>query len=143
MPKIYNAPPGFEFNPVGLAAECQTLRKRLAEASENTRAVPSVPVPIDRKVRRVICAAIRADDGDLLLGIRHYGADMHAQINARGDGAKFYHRPDEHQGFVDQTGEYLTREEAYRVAEAAGQIAYPEACTKGINGPKLYSEGLY
>ena len=93
--------------------------------------------------RRIVCAAIRATDGEVLLGIRHYSADMHRQIEARRDGAKFTHRHDEDQGFVDQHGVYLSREEAYPVALAAGQITRPEACGEGLNGPKLYSEGLY
>jgi hypothetical protein len=50
---------------------------------------------------------------------------------------------DDNQGFVDQHGVYMTREEAYQVAGAAGQIVYPEACGDGLDGPKLYSEGLY
>lgn len=93
--------------------------------------------------RRVVCAAIRASDGELLLGIRHYSKDMHVQINLRGDGSKFVHRLDEDQGFVDQYGVFMSREEAYAVARLAGQITYPLACGEGLNGPKLYSEGLY
>ena len=95
------------------------------------------------KERRVVCAAIRAADGSVLLGIRHYSADMHAQIDARIDGEKFKHRFDEDQGFVDLWGVYMTREEAYQVALAAGQVRYPDACGQGLDGPKLYSEGLY
>lgn len=99
----------------------------------------------DRSERRVVCAAIRAADGSLLLGIRHYSRDMHKQIDARAhtDGKHFLRRMDEDQGFVDQNGVFMSREEAYKVAEAAGQIRYPEACGEGLNGPKLYSEGLY
>lgn len=93
--------------------------------------------------RRVVCAAIRAADGSVLLGIRHYSADMHAQIAARNDGQKFKHRHDDDQGFVDQHGVYMTREDAYQVALAAGQLRYPDACGQGLDGPKLYSEGLY
>ena len=97
------------------------------------------------KPRRVVCAAIRAPNGDILLGIRHYSEDMHKQISARRgvDGLNFKHRHDEDQGFVDQHGIYMSREEAYKVAEAAGQILYPDACGQGLDGPKLYSEGLY
>lgn len=93
--------------------------------------------------RRVVCAAIRAADGELLLGIRHYSTDMHAQMHQRRDGAKFAHRLDEDQGFVDQHGVFLSREEAHKVALAAGQIVHPEKCGEGLDGPKLYSEGLY
>ena len=96
-----------------------------------------------RDQRRVVCAAIRAADGSILLGIRHYSRDMHEQIAARHDGAKFTHRHDPDQGFVDQHGVYMTREEAYGVAASADQIKYPFACGRGLDGPKLYSEGLY
>src|SRR5689334_19485237 len=93
--------------------------------------------------RRVACAAIRAMDGSLLLGIRHYGEDMHIQILARRDGGKFEQRLGDDQGFVDQYGVYMTREEAYQVALAAGQIVYPERCGNGLYGKKLFSEALY
>lgn len=97
----------------------------------------------ERTQRRVVCAALRASDGRLLLGIRHYSRDMHEQLARRDDRNRFQHLLDENQGFVDQFGVYMTREEAYRVAEAAGQIIHPEACGQGLDGPKLYSEGLY
>lgn len=93
--------------------------------------------------QRVVCAAIRAEDGSILLGVRHYSADMRRQIEQRRDGKKFEHRHDQDQGFVDQRGAYLSREEAYRVAARAGQIVRPHACGEGLDGPKLYSEGLY
>lgn len=93
--------------------------------------------------RRVVCAAIRAADGEILLGIRHYSEDMHWQIEARVDGGKFCHRLDDDQGFVDQHGVFMNREEAYLVALEANQIRYPERCGEGLDGPKLYSEGLY
>jgi hypothetical protein len=93
--------------------------------------------------RRVVCAAIRAADGTLLLGIRHYSADMNRQLVMRADAHKFEHRHDEDQGFVDQHGIFMDREEAYRVARDANQIVRPNACGDGLEGPKLYSEGLY
>lgn len=89
--------------------------------------------------RRVVCAAIRAEDGDVLLGIRHYSLDMHAQIHARSDGAKFFRRGGDEQGFVDQHGVYMTREEAHKVATDANQII--RRC--GGDEFCLYSENLY
>lgn len=91
------------------------------------------------KHRRIVCAAIRADDGDILLGIRHYSRDMIVQIDQRSDGEKFKNRSGDDQGFVDHKGEYLTRKQAFIVAKQAGQIIYPDAC----RGETLYSEGLY
>ena len=94
---------------------------------------------VERSVRRVVCAAIRADDGVVLLGVRHYSTDMHAQIHARTDGAKFCHRSGDDQGFVDQRGEYMTRRQAWNVAEAAGQVRRAGHDGEGV----LYSEHLY
>jgi hypothetical protein len=69
--------------------------------------------------KRVVCAAIRAADGSLLL--------------------------DEDQGFVDQWGRWMSRAEAYIVAMREGQILHDR---NGVGqrwdvGPVLYSEGLY
>ncbi|SRR5258708_940532 len=97
----------------------------------------------DAPVRRVVCAALRAHDGTILVGIRHYSQDMHEQIAHRNDSYRFEHLLDFDQGFVDQYGVYMTREEAYKVASAANQIVRPEACGEGLDGRKLYSEGLY
>lgn len=90
-------------------------------------------------VRRVVCAAIRNDDGKLIWGARHYSEGMVDQIRVRLDGATFYRRQGTDQGFVDQFGVYMTRKEAYIVAKAANQIIYPAACTE----TELFSEGLY
>ena len=107
--------------------------------------LPTAPIMSapDRTQRRVVCAAIRASDGSVLIGLRHYSPDMREQISNRNDGQKFAHRMDEDQGFVDQWGVFMSREEAYIVAEKAGQIIYRDACGTGLTGPKLYSEGLY
>lgn len=113
------------------------IRRLDAALSEPVKEAPTMPH------RRVVCAAIRSADGQVLLGVRHYSADMHAQLHERMDRLKFIHRHDEDQGFVDQHGVYMGREEAYQVAKAAGQIVRPEACGEGLDGPKLYSEGLY
>ena len=88
---------------------------------------------------RIVCAAIRAYDGEVLLGIRHYSPDMLAQMRARPTGNKFSHRYGVDQGFVDQHGNYFTRAEAYRIASDARQVIRPEACL----GYELCSEGLY
>lgn len=93
--------------------------------------------------RRIVCAAIRAADGDVLLGIRHYSIDMHEQIMQRLDGAKFKHRLGDDQGFVDQHGKYLNRRGAFNVAQAARQITDLLACCNTLDGTELYSEGLY
>ncbi len=110
------------------------------------------------KQRRVVCAAnrIRIDRGhppdhlptyDLVIGVRHHDPLMHEQIAtkvmvAAGTG----HREGERtawrgseQGFIDQWGTFMTREEALEVALAAGQRIY--RC--GGDEKRLYSECLY
>jgi hypothetical protein len=102
---------------------------------------------MDRTKRRVVCAAIRASDGELLLGIRHYSPDMHKQIEMRADGDKFKNKRDEDQGFVDQWGKWMSRREAYKVARSTDRLTFPEACAVRIDDDGrydvLYSEGLY
>jgi hypothetical protein len=90
--------------------------------------------------RRVVCAAIRAENGDVIVGIRHYSTDMLYQIRNRPDGNRFVNRFDDDQGFVNTWGEYLTREEAYVVAVHNKQIFRSTPFT-GIG--KLDSEALY
>lgn len=95
--------------------------------------------------QRVVCAALRADDGEIMVGIRHYSPDMVRQIQQRKDGHKFLHRRDKDQGFVDQWGRWLSREEAYYVALQNGQIVRPHARDPlpDGTGAKLFSEALY
>jgi hypothetical protein len=89
---------------------------------------------------RVVCAAVRAENGDVIVGIRHYSADMHYQIRNRPDGHRFENRFGDDQGFVNTWGEYLTREEAYIVAKYHGQILRN---TPFGEVRKLDSEALY
>jgi len=88
---------------------------------------------------RIVCAAIRASDGSIITGIRHYSWDMSAQITARKDSEKFQHRHGDDQGFVDQRGNYYTRAEAWAIAAREGQII------RTIHGQEgtLYSENMY
>jgi len=74
--------------------------------------------------RRIACAANRYGKY-IVTGARHHDSMMRIQIMAIGADrlwalAGGRHR--EEQGFVDQWGIFLTREEAWVVAEAAGQI---------------------
>lgn len=85
--------------------------------------------------RRVVCAALRNSRGEIICGPRHFDATMHQQIRNHAStdwkGAE--------QGFVDQRGEWLTREEALHVALANGQIL--RRC--GGDDHQLFSENLY
>lgn len=90
--------------------------------------------------RRVVCAAVRASNGDVIVGVRHYSEDMHRQIHWRKDGERFKNRQGDDQGFVNTWGEYLTREQAYLVAIHNNQILRNTPFT---NEGKLDSEALY
>jgi hypothetical protein len=82
----------------------------------------------------VVCAAIRhRENGRIICGPRHFDATMHGQINEDRE----WRFSD--QGFVDQFGAFLTREEAWVIANQRGQIRHTFSCS-----PKtLYSEHLY
>lgn len=92
--------------------------------------------------QRVVCAAVRLTmNGKTLVitGARHYDKLMVACLNAISKETS-----DETQGFVDNYGEFLTREEAWVVAKKARQIL----CRVGgdgdlISGGKLFSENMY
>ena len=108
----------------------------------NTSKSPALPsVVVQRLVRLIVCAAIRKS-GHVICGARHMDNLMREQIRAMFDG-----RPNAlkanwggwEQGFVDNMGVFLTREEAWEVANAAGQIRL--RCG-GDNG-RLFSENLY
>lgn len=92
--------------------------------------------------RRVVCSANKQSDGTLLLGARHWDSCMHAT-------AKLLDYPwpkdTEIQGFIDQFGVFMNREEAWDVALAAGHIRYIESWNYSPSTGKhiLYSENLY
>lgn len=90
------------------------------------------------KQRRVVCAAVRYPNVTLI-GPRHYDSVMRDQFQAaKLTGAE----EDAEQGFIDQHGAFLTRAEAWKVAEAAGQILY--RCGGDTrDGGTLFSENLY
>lgn len=78
--------------------------------------------------RRIVCAAnrVKSNHSIIHLGVRHCDRFMP-------DGR------DCEQGFIDNRGEFLTREEAWPVALAAGQIFRRVGGDEG----RLYSENLY
>lgn len=83
--------------------------------------------------RRVVCAAMYKD-GRLITGARHFDKVMRHQMeNSEGlawwKGCK--------QGFIDQFGDFMTRQEAYLVAKDQNQIF------RGGAENYLFSENLY
>ena len=89
-------------------------------------------VPVSRQV--IVCAAIKNKSGDIICGARHYDPIMSNQI-----------RTSTHdwfcceQGFIDQFGNFLSREEAFYIAKNKNQII--RKC--GGDENKLFSENLY
>jgi hypothetical protein len=97
------------------------------------------PEQIDRNQRRVVCAACKMKDGTVVLGARH--GDGRMREIAVLLGKKNSQNPND-QGFIDQRGVFMSRQEAWKVAKAAGQILY--RCGGDTrDGGTLYSENLY
>ena len=96
-------------------------------------------------VRFVVCAACRKD-GVVVAGARHLDGVMRGVMRMMGMGYAGWE-----QGFIDQFGVFMTREEAWEVADKAGQIRRPTGWEKGDKprppgaGDKgsLFSENLY
>ena len=84
--------------------------------------------------RRIVCAAMRNHHGTIICSPRHFDKTAVGHIPA--DGVEWYGAG---QGFVDQQGIFLTREEAWPIALAAGQIIRRVGGDEG----RLYSENLY
>ena len=89
----------------------------------------------------IVCAAVRTKDGHIVAGVRHFDNIMRQQI-----GIAFHHEWDwNDQGFLDRFGNFLTREEAWKVAEEAKQIKYRVGSDwNNVTGVgTLFSENLY
>lgn len=89
--------------------------------------------------RRIIVAANLYSNGIVLVGLRHWDTLMQTQaLCFRAQGLL----PSDHepqQGFLDNKGIFLTREQAWLVAENAGQIVR----RVGGDGKELFTENLY
>lgn len=107
------------------------------------------PLPPGADVgRRVVCAALkilRGDKADLIItGARHFDGVMlrTIRLNPVIDQELEEGILKDVQGFIDQRGVFMTRTEAWKVAQAAGQIL--RRCGgDDANGGTLYSENLY
>ena len=84
--------------------------------------------------RVIVCAAIRNHDGFIICGARHFDNGMRDQLL---DSLRDWSMAE--QGFIDQHGEFLNREQAHVIAVAAGQIVR----RVGGDNNKLFSENLY
>lgn len=90
----------------------------------------------NRPPRMVVCAAIvNKRNGVIICGARHYDPIMRQSLGVL-IGLAAWREAD--QGFIDQHGVFMDRKEAWKVAEAAGQIR------RQVSAPgTLYSENLY
>lgn len=94
----------------------------------------AVVPPLDKSNRRIVCAAIRDSAGHIICAPRHWDSIMRQQVSKSPDD---WNRAE--QGFVDQHGVFLRRDEAHGVAIAAGQIVRRVGGDENV----LYSENLY
>lgn len=86
--------------------------------------------------QRIVCAAIKNRRGLIICSARHYDELMISQIE-KSTSAWLPNLIT--QGFIDNKGCFLTREEAFTIAKIAGQII--ERC--GGDKSRLFSENLY
>lgn len=90
-----------------------------------------------REQERIICAAVRASDGYVFRGQWHATA-MYAPFGLQGMPKYKDEKPHgDDQGFITSTERYVTREEAWEIAKAAGQLN-----SRPHQEGELYSEDL-
>lgn len=91
---------------------------------------------IEKPQQIVVCAACKLD-GVVLCGARHWDKVMRAQARAMGEKTPFTGE----EGFIDQFGDFLTREGAMEIVKKNGQRFDIER--NGGSCIELSSEGLY
>lgn len=82
---------------------------------------------------RIVCAACKFPSGRVVISIRHSDSFMHDTLSGSPIESQAV------QGFVDQFGNFHTREAAWKIAKANSQIIR----RVGGDGKRLYSENLY
>ena len=95
---------------------------------------------MDTRQRLVVCAAIlHRESGTLICGARHGNCLNSAVHFGVYDGKKW------ELGFVDRDNVFMTRVEAWKVADAAGQIRRPHGWERhydSVRTPNIGDEGL-
>lgn len=93
-----------------------------------------------KRQQRIVSAAIKTVDGTIICSPRHFDGTIHQLTTTYtipfGDLRKG------EQGFVDNFGEFFTRQEAWKIAGEADQILY-RVGGDDYKGGTLYSENLY
>jgi hypothetical protein len=91
---------------------------------------------MEEKLDRVVCAALKCKaTGRIVLGLRHWDVFMHQNMSQESVSTT----ANTEQGFVNQKGEFLTREEAWKVASDANQFINGRSQLPGF----LFSEDIY
>jgi len=91
---------------------------------------------------RVVAGVANRYGSIIVMGVRHYSNNMRVALDTLGGADLLIEWAGEEnyeQGFVDQYGTFLDREEAWVLAEAAGQIRRRKNLPTGT----LYSEHLW
>lgn len=94
--------------------------------------------------RFVVCAACRY--GELIVcGARHFDMVMHSQLKQMREDKlfDFEQAGRAEQGFIDQFGVFMDREEAFLVAQEAGQLNVRRTKSSNPGSTTLFSEDLY
>lgn len=88
---------------------------------------------------RIVCAAMRCKKtGKIIASVRHWDEICNQAFPNEEAILEF----DDEQGFLDNRYQFLTREEAWKVALAANQIIR-RVGGDDAKGGRLYSENLY
>lgn len=94
---------------------------------------------LNEPLLHVVCAAVRnLRTGVILPGVRHWSSDMKTLAGHLSAVNGFWKKEAE-EGFLTNKGEFLTREQAWIIAEKAGQIRPHPSVKPGT----LHSEDLY
>ena len=92
---------------------------------------------IEKPKQYIVCAACKTIGNIVFCGARHWDAVMRVQAEAAGH---MKHAPEAEEGFIDQFGKFLTRDEAMAIVRENGQ----RFDIKRNGGDAfLFSEGLY
>lgn len=95
------------------------------------------------QVKRQIIAAACKYGETIIVGVRHYDKIMTSQLRMFPEDSevKMMNRGEVIQGFIDNHGNFLNRQEAMELVKSNGQPFYP--IRNSGNGKELYSEGVW
>ena len=92
---------------------------------------------VEKPEQYVVCAACKTIDNIIFCGARHWDEVMRSQAEAAGH---MKHAPNAEEGFIDQFGEFLTRDRAMNIVKKNGQKFNIKRNGGDVH---LFSEGLY